>query len=317
MQQRQWSPRREEVPHVLQSTQACETSVLVAAPFKNGQQPTGKAKAGDYDDHVKKMINDACHQYEILLATEDPYPSPSTAVVWAARVWADVSRSSPSKFTLSNRIEKIITGRGSHARGALRDRLRPLIASTYGFSSEGSTRAKNQNISKHAYLLDSDASEPDARFHYADISTRRGFAHNTVILTVLKDHWFGSADAPGIKYMDQFSPVREVTLALMFTTIEYCIDQWATGIWDKTLIFSNKIYHSKYKQHLQHIQDWGRLDADATRGVRQRMYDRARRASGAPAATLPPAGLPEHARDRLRDDLVYLAAADHSGEEGG
>ncbi|KAI9070348.1 hypothetical protein FKP32DRAFT_1537497, partial [Trametes sanguinea] len=277
-------------------------------PFRNGQEPRGKPKAGDYEEHIKKMINYACHQYEILVGTEDPYPSPNTALIWAARVWADVSCSSPSKYRLCSRIEKLITSRSSHARGALQDRIRPLIASTYGFTTDGSARAKQQNMARYAFLLDRDSATPEPRFHYADVDKRQGFARNPIIMGVIKEHWFTSADAPGVKYPAQFSPLREVTLALLFTTIEYCLDQWATGLWDKGLTFSNKVYHDRYKQHLTHIQEWSSLDPPSSHAIRQRMYDRARRASGAPPATQAPTGFSEAARDRLRSELAAQAA---------
>ncbi|KAJ2971088.1 hypothetical protein NUW54_g12584 [Trametes sanguinea] len=261
------------------------------------------------------MVMYACHQFEILIATEDPFPSPNTARVWAARVWADASCSTPTRYRLCSRIEKLITDRSSHARGALRDRIRPLIASTYGFTPDGSARAKQQNTAKYVYLLDRDAHAPDARFHYADVEKRQGFAHNPVILSTIKEFWFATPDAAGIKYAAQFSPVREVTLALLMTTIEYCLDQWATGLWDKNLTFSNKVYRPKYEQHLCHVREWGSLDPASSQLVRQRMYDRARRASGAAPETLPPAGLSEAARDRLRLDLASQAAGEDADQE--
>ncbi|CDO78119.1 hypothetical protein BN946_scf184596.g1 [Trametes cinnabarina] len=303
---------------ILQPTQ--DLSALVPAPFRNGQNPSGKPKAGDYAENVTKMINHACRQYEVLLATEDPYPSSSTAVSWAARTWTDVLHSSPSKYRLCSRIEKIITSRSSHARGALRDRVRPLIASSYGFVTDGSARAKQRNMVRYSYLLDSDSMAPELRFYYADLDKRQGFAKNPIILTMLKEHWFGSSDGAGIKYPVQFSPVREVTLALIFTTIEYCLDQWATGLWDKNITFANKAYHVKYQQHLRHIQEWGSLDLDSSRQIRQRMYDRARRASGAPPAALAPTGLSDGARERLRLDLaaqVAQASDDEAADPSG
>ncbi|OSD02991.1 hypothetical protein PYCCODRAFT_1467299 [Trametes coccinea BRFM310] len=252
-----------------------------------------------------------------LSAHDNPYPSPSTAVVWAARVWADVSQSSPTKYRLCSRIEKLITGRSLHARGALRDCVRPLIASMYSFVSDGTARAKQQNMVKYAYLLDQDAAAPEPQFHYADLEKRQGFAHNSVILATIKEHWFSSIHASGIKYSEQFSPIRKVTLTLLFTTVGYCLDLWATGLWDKSLTFANKVYHEKYKQHLRHIQDWGDLDRASTHVIQQRLYDRARRASGVPPEAQPPLGLLEASHDHLRSELAALVAGGASEEADG
>ncbi|KAJ2981958.1 hypothetical protein NUW54_g10808 [Trametes sanguinea] len=193
----------------------------------------------------------------------------------------------------------------------------PVSDSSCASRTPAEHSAKQQNMMKYAYLLDRDAAAPEPRFHYANLEKRQGFAHNSVILATIKEHWFSSTHALGIKYSEQFSPIREVTLALLFTTVEYCLDQWATGLWDKSLTFANKVYHEKYKQHLRHIQDWGDLDRASTRVIRQRLYDRARRASGAPPEAQPPSGLSEASRDRLRSELAALAAGGASEEADG
>lgn len=81
----------------------------VNAPYKHGQVPTGKPKASDYDPRVDKLIIHACHQYEVLLSTEEPFPEAGSPVMWASRVWSDVCRSAEVNYTLSDRIEKIVS----------------------------------------------------------------------------------------------------------------------------------------------------------------------------------------------------------------
>ncbi|KAI0628842.1 hypothetical protein C8Q77DRAFT_1161871 [Trametes polyzona] len=288
----------------------------VNAAFRGNQTPSGKPKAGDYEQHVARLINRACHQFEVLLATEEPFPKSGTPVVWAARVWTDVCRSAAMTYRLTDRIEKIITSRSSHGRGAIRDCICPLIASTYDFKDDGSHKSKEHNIARYTYLLNRDAENPDPRFHYKDMRARTGFARNKFIERVIKEIWFSDRTAPGIQFSTQFAPLREATLALVFTTIEYCLDQWSTGLIDKAHTFSDKQYRPKYEQYLCYIQDWSSLDQDATRAVRQRLSDRARRASGAPPETRAPTGLSAASRDRLRADLA-AHALDSEGEEDG
>ncbi len=57
-----------------------------------------------------------------------------------------------------------------------------------------------------------------------DVELRRRFAHNRIITTVIKEQWFADAGGPGVKYAAQFSPIREVTLALIFTTVRLTSD---------------------------------------------------------------------------------------------
>ncbi|OJT05253.1 hypothetical protein TRAPUB_3960 [Trametes pubescens] len=264
------------VPSVTLQSELQTLPPAINAPYKHGQAPTGKPKASDYDPRVDKLIINACHQYEVLISTEEPFPEAGTPVMWASRVWSDICKSAEVNYTLSDRIEKIITGRASHGRGGLRDKIRPLISGTYGFLLDGSERSKVANLARYNFLLDRDALEPEPRFHYEDVEVRRRFAHNRIVTTVIKEQWFADAGGPGVKYATQFSPIREVTLALIFTTIEYCLDQWVSGHYDKNLTFSEKVYRAKYERHLLHIREWCKLDSAATRSIRQRMYDRAR-----------------------------------------
>ncbi|OJT07291.1 hypothetical protein TRAPUB_1859, partial [Trametes pubescens] len=215
------------------------------APFKNAKVPTGKPKASDYEPRVAKLINHACHQFEVLLATDQPFPEPGVSVQWATRVWTDVCQAVQINYTFSDRIEKVITARASHARGVLRDKLRPLVAQTYGFVSDGTERAKAKNIALYTSLLDRDAQlDAEPCFHYKNVETKQGFAQNKLITTAIKAQWFADVGAPGVKYSSQFSPLCEVTIVFIFTTIEFCLDQWASGHYDKNLTYSDKVYRA-------------------------------------------------------------------------
>ncbi|KAI0632831.1 hypothetical protein C8Q77DRAFT_1262809 [Trametes polyzona] len=292
-------------PRLVQATQHClpPEAARIPAPFLHGNKPRGKPKAGDYEPHVAKMINAACHQFDILVFTEQAFPDTGTSIMWAARVWEDVCRAAQTPYKIDDRIEKIVTARASHARGSLRDKLRPLLAPTYGFKT-GEDDAQEKNIEKYNFLLDRNADDPDPRFHYEDVDTRSRFARNSIITTAIQLMWFADASAPGIKYAGQFSPIRDVTLAILFTTIEFCLDQWATGHFDKHLTYTDKAYRPRYEVYLTQIRDWCKLNDVATKLVRQRLYDRARRSSGAPPEVRANTGLSEAARERLRAELA-------------
>ncbi|KAI0661392.1 hypothetical protein C8Q70DRAFT_1052472 [Cubamyces menziesii] len=266
-------------------------------PFLRGQAPTGKPKAGDFEPHVSRMIVHACHLYEVLIATEDPFPDLALQDAWATRVWTDICNSVQVFYKLTDRVEKIITGRDSHARGSLRDKIRPHITATYGFLTDGSERSKVKNKERYNYLLDRDTAEPEPVFHYKDVESRTLFGHNALVRQALQEQWFADASSPGIKYMTHFSP------------IEYCLDQWAEGAYNKNTAFSEKVYKSCYDRHLKQVRDWCAVDVNASRVVRQRLYDRARRASGAAPVAAPRTGLSDSSKDRLRAELVAQAAA--------
>ncbi|CDO72063.1 hypothetical protein BN946_scf184962.g6 [Trametes cinnabarina] len=118
-------------------------------PFFNGSAPTGKPKASDYESHINKMIVLACHRYDVFITTENPFPEAKTQDAWAVRAWAEICASAQLHHTLTDRIRMMLTGRGSHARGTLRNKTRPLIATAYGFATDGSERAKLKNLERY------------------------------------------------------------------------------------------------------------------------------------------------------------------------
>ncbi|KAI0669331.1 hypothetical protein C8Q78DRAFT_977934, partial [Trametes maxima] len=284
-------------------------------PFRDGHKPTSKPKASDYEPHVYSLILRACHQYEALIATENAFPDLETQDAWATRVWTIVCTGANMFYKLTNRIKTIITGRGSHARGDLRDKIRPYIAENYGFSDEGTERAKVQNLARYNYLLDRDAIKPEPVFAFKDVEARTEFAHNRAIRNAIKATWFADPTGPGIIYAAQFSPIREETLALIFTTIEFCLDQWSDGTCNKNLALTQKAYESKYIAHLKIIRLWSQSGPEASKIVRQRMYDRARRACGAAPMTRPSIGLSDDTQARLRAELEAMAAEPGSDNE--
>ncbi|KAI0640991.1 hypothetical protein C8Q79DRAFT_920521, partial [Trametes meyenii] len=288
-------------------------------PFRDGKVPEGgKPKAGDYEPGASRLILRACREYEVLIATENPFPDPAMQNAWATRVWTSVCTGAQVSYKLTDRLERIITDRGSHARGEVRDKIRPHIEKNYGFIDDGSERAKLHNIATYHRLLDSEAPNPDPIFVYKNPETRYKYAHNTIILKAIKETWFADPSlAPAIKYASQFSPIRDVTLALLFTAVEHCLDQWAEGSLNKNLMFTQKAYETKYNIHLQHVRDWINLAPESAETIRQRMYDRARKASGATPLVARPAGLSEETRERLRMELAAQAAAPDSDDEGG
>lgn len=66
-------------------------------------------KAGDYEPHVAKMLSRACHQYEVLLAIDPPFPELGTSVLRASRAWANVCCGDQVSHNLSDSIEKIVS----------------------------------------------------------------------------------------------------------------------------------------------------------------------------------------------------------------
>ncbi|TBU53922.1 hypothetical protein BD310DRAFT_951807 [Dichomitus squalens] len=266
--------------------------------------PKGKPKASDYESHASRMIIRACHFYSVLICTEDPFPDDDKQVLWADKAWLSICQEVQVFYRLTDDIEHIIVERHSHARGSLRDLVRPWIESTYGMLTDGTEHARITNIAMYTRLLDLHSDEPHPVFHYQDTFTPSGFALHPIVHKVIQKSWFSDATGLGVRYSTYFSPIRNVTLALLFTAIEFCLDQWETGIFNLRLQFTEKLYKSKYIKHLRAIEDWREIDEEITLATMQDFHDRARRASGAAPLVAPVVvGLSASSRDRLRLEL--------------
>ena len=84
--------------------------------FKNGLQPDGDPKANDYCDTVKAVIIRACHDFEARIAAIDTTPDSVLQQCWALDAWHQSNKHYGNMYSLTPRIEKIVsTGCSCHA----------------------------------------------------------------------------------------------------------------------------------------------------------------------------------------------------------
>ncbi|KAK6987778.1 hypothetical protein R3P38DRAFT_2366290, partial [Favolaschia claudopus] len=269
---------------------------LAKAEFVAGKPPGGsRTNLKDYTEAGANLIKRAQHLYEVHVWTRDSYPGAVLQLETAKDVWDKVCTDAQSCMELTDRMATMITKYGVHGRSYVVDKVRPLIASTYGFKTGSSDKVKDKNIATYKMLLEESA------FHYKDPEARTGYAKNEIIMDAIVAAWFKTKTGRGITYSEYFSPISLVTLALIFTVIEFGIQEWSTGqfhqaTFDET---ANKIV---YDNHLLDLTDWAALKPEVTNVVLQRMHDEARAGTG--AALIKPAGrMTEEARERALAEL--------------
>ncbi|KAI0370410.1 hypothetical protein BV20DRAFT_979567 [Pilatotrama ljubarskyi] len=184
---------------------------------------------------------------------------------------------------------------------------RPLHQASQVWRCNGSERSKTKNKEKYDYLVDRDSTVPEPVFHYK-LTRNGGRTSKHAPASRTKPSYSELSKSSGIKYRTQFSPVREVTLAFIFTTIEFCLDQWTDGTFNKSHTFAEKFYKTRYELHLKQVRNWCATDPGAAQTVRQWLYDRVRAAP----VLAPRAGLSDSSKDRLRMELAAQAAASDS-----
>lgn len=56
-------------------------------------------------------------------------------------------------------------------------------------------------------------------YMYQDTATLSGFGRNKVVSKIIQYAWFKGSYMEGVKYVEFFAPIREVTLALIYTVV--------------------------------------------------------------------------------------------------
>ncbi|KAJ6610254.1 hypothetical protein B0H10DRAFT_2225146 [Mycena sp. CBHHK59/15] len=111
----------------------------------------------------------------------------------------------------------------------------------------------------------------DSSFHYEDTAELMGYAGNPIIIESIRVLWFKTKAGRGIIYLQFFSPIALVTLALIFTAIEFCIEEYSTGRFQQGT-FDEAFNKDRYETHLKDLTDWAALMPAITDKIRQKMH---------------------------------------------
>ncbi|KAJ6618488.1 hypothetical protein B0H10DRAFT_2217620 [Mycena sp. CBHHK59/15] len=276
---------------------------LLKAEFVAGKAPNGsRTNVKDYAAPARGLLQSALHRYEVRIWTRNPYPPQGPQIQWVKEIWDEVCGEAEEPVELTERMATMIKKYGSHARSSMNANISPLVGPTYGFKLSDSDKVVQKNLKIYKMLLD------ESGFHYADTKARTGYAKYDIIIDAMKNNWFKSKTSRGVIYAAFFSPISLVTLVLIFTAIEFCIEEWSTGR-HRQAIFDEANNKARYNVHVQDLKDWADLKPSVTSALLQQMHDKLRVATG--AALVKPAGrITEAARVHA---LAELEAMEVSG----
>ncbi|KII84509.1 hypothetical protein PLICRDRAFT_32215 [Plicaturopsis crispa FD-325 SS-3] len=228
------------------------TETNAKRPCRASMSSSTKAKRGDFDLVTQEVIALAAKHYDRRLSTDTPFPDKSVELAWAHASWQEACDALEVQLELTKQVIKIIVGEGSHFRGALKYRARPLVEAIYGFRTGGPAA-----IERNRRLVV--ALKTKSGFLYKKCPSGnnmgRGYMQNRIIQKLVNIQWFKDRQDIGPIFEDQFEAFPEVALALVFTAVECAIDEWSSGV--KSLVtFSGERYHSVYREHLKAIYEF-------------------------------------------------------------
>ncbi|KAK6977748.1 hypothetical protein R3P38DRAFT_3236853 [Favolaschia claudopus] len=237
--------------------------------FADNYTAGGKPKASDYEANVAAIINRAAHEYELRILIKNYNPDVTQQTTWAKETYRAAGRIAGQRYKLTERIAKILTSRGSHARGMVISAARALFANNYGFK----TGTKSSSAIKFNQKLVAQLIENSA-FHYKDPdSPVLDFAENKIFSAMRKQSIFKNKRSIGIVYKSQFNPYPNELLALEFCALEHCTKEWKTGVYVQAA-FDETTITEMYPKHLASIEQWNDLDPEVMKNIRTKFFKR-------------------------------------------
>ncbi|KAJ7667157.1 hypothetical protein B0H17DRAFT_1210444 [Mycena rosella] len=190
-------------------------------------------------------------------------------MVWATECFQKACAAANQHYVLTERMIKLITKRGSHARGQIVAGCRNLFASHYGLNRPStSTAVVNANRALSAKLVNK------AAFHYKDVDGRAGFDSNSILGDIRHLTTFRNKKALGGVFTSHFNPYPLETAALEFTTIAFCASEWSTGTFVAAQFFEKDVVEG-YKNHLASLVKWNGFNKEVVENIHCTWYTRA------------------------------------------
>ncbi|KZT20202.1 hypothetical protein NEOLEDRAFT_1123044 [Neolentinus lepideus HHB14362 ss-1] len=264
-------------------------------------------KVDDYDVLLKDVIQEAIGHFRCQVVTSRPFPSStrSEARLLAQGSWAAACQMFETDITWDSNIAKLIMSRASHVRGELKTKARSLVESMYGFSSGKSQKIIQRNRKRAEDLLN------DYNYLYRRQTPegRKGFCQHKITQKIVNAMWFRDAEDEGIKYDRYFLMASHRMLALIFTVIECCIEEWSTGIRRK-INFTAQKFKPAFKRIFEMLIDFEKQGGgEVLTAVRTSLLENGRFHAGATTEA-------EDQRDPMSADAIAAAIQDFN-EHGG
>ncbi|KAK0490114.1 hypothetical protein EDD18DRAFT_1109668 [Armillaria luteobubalina] len=230
----------------------------------------------DYSGVAKSVIHEVLLRYENRIFTINAYPDEKTQSEIVCELWDEVSASVEQKFELTPALQSMIKKRGARCRGNIRDRIQPLIAPAYGFQVSDKKKIHQANKNLYVMLLTGGA------FSFKTPGDRYRRFENKIIFQAICACWFKNQKTPGIKYSDDYDPIKPESVALIITVLENCIDEWASGKFVPKPL-DEDVQRPRYLAHLADIRKWCKANPKVTGNILKRWHNGARSSTGVKA----------------------------------
>ncbi|KAJ7602972.1 hypothetical protein FB45DRAFT_1072362 [Roridomyces roridus] len=95
----------------------------------------GRPKAGDYDEITREVLSLAITFYRCFLSARDAFPDQATEMSFVKEAWDTACYNRNVDIELTPTLSKLMTNHGSHLRGELKTKIKPMVELMFGFKS--------------------------------------------------------------------------------------------------------------------------------------------------------------------------------------
>ncbi|KAJ7229334.1 hypothetical protein C8J57DRAFT_1583232 [Mycena rebaudengoi] len=259
------APAALRAPALLHRSQVL--SVNAPPPWVSSARPNPKGL---------ELLKQAISNFRVLISAENAFPDHDTEVEFVGRAWNGACHTLKLSMELTPNIAKLIANRGSHLRGELKTKIKPLIEITYGFNNGQNKKSIARNRVLAEELKDG------CTFAFKDIKERKGMYKNTILQTAVNAMWFANRRDEGAMYPEYIDPFPLQAFGLTLAVIENLIDQYATGIRTETPFTAND-YRGVYEAHCKALLEFQEHTEPypILHGILSRMHNLGRFHSGA------------------------------------
>ncbi|KAF8505173.1 hypothetical protein JB92DRAFT_3098557 [Gautieria morchelliformis] len=234
-----------------------------------------KIKIKDFDPEFHSTIHLACRYYQVILCTHEPFPLENEQDRYLREAWQLACAEHEVNLKANRDVLNLVKQRGSQVQGEVKRHARPVTTGHYKFDDRDDHVYQDQLAALVRELT------MNHGILFKDHEVRMGLFENPCTARILRAQWFADAHAEGISFHAYFNPIPLPTLALLFTAIENCVDEWKDGRF-RSIDFTEKLYREKYQSYLTNLGTWG----DHAQGwhilarLQKCLHDKARTLSG-------------------------------------
>ncbi|KAI9571703.1 hypothetical protein HD554DRAFT_2036622 [Boletus coccyginus] len=175
------------------------------------QQTDGQHTKASDNDITHEVLMVAITMFCCLICTQAPFPQHTLAETeLAKKAWTKACQATELNMQLTSSLLKMSTLTGSFE----------IIKQT----------SHVHVLSKHAIQCNWDLAEMLKDSSCFNIKIKRGIYKSNLLQLAVTSMWFTGQGDEGVIHHQYFNSIATNTIALVLTAIEYCIDEWATGI---------------------------------------------------------------------------------------